>query len=160
MGVKEKEAAELLLSEEKIETVSSADTADTFKPQQRHWKCIRGVMAVFTVGWLHLPEWKLFMMDLWIMHALKTWQKSKLLNDTLPPARQNDWMLYFNKCYFTLKHCQQNDWSYVVRQTKRKKLIYFHRITHLVLRNLSENILCNPWRVSSLEQPSEEVLLD
>lgn len=64
MGVKEKEAAESLLSEEKIETVSSADMAATFKPQQHHWKCIRGVIAVFTVGWLRLSEWKLFLMDL------------------------------------------------------------------------------------------------
>lgn len=56
-------AAESPLSEEKIEAVSSADGAGTFKPQQHHWKCIRGVMAVFTVEWLHLSVWKLFMMD-------------------------------------------------------------------------------------------------
>lgn len=43
------EAGESLLSEEKIESVPSADMAATFKPQQHHWKCIRGVKAVFTV---------------------------------------------------------------------------------------------------------------
>lgn len=63
MGVKKKkkktEAAESLLSEGEIETVSSAGVADTSKPQQHHWTCIRGAMAVFTVGPLHF-EWKLF----------------------------------------------------------------------------------------------------
>lgn len=80
------EAVESLLSEEKIESVSSAEVAATFKPQQHHWKCIRGAVAVFTVGCLHLSEGKQFMIDLWIMHALKAWQKSKLSND--PPVGQ------------------------------------------------------------------------
>lgn len=61
---KEKEAAESLLSEGETETVSSADVAATSKPQQHHWKRIRGDMAVFTVGQLHLSERKLFRMDL------------------------------------------------------------------------------------------------
>lgn len=50
------EAVESLLIEEKIESVSSADAADTFKPQQHHRKCIRGVMPVFIEEWVHLSE--------------------------------------------------------------------------------------------------------
>lgn len=57
------EAVESLLIEEKIESVSSADTAATFKPQQQHQKCIRGVMPVFIEERVHSSEWKLFMMD-------------------------------------------------------------------------------------------------
>lgn len=61
MGVKRvggggSEAVESLLREQKIESVSSVDTADTFKPQQHHRKCIRGVMPVFIEEWVHLSE--------------------------------------------------------------------------------------------------------
>lgn len=57
------EAFESLLREEKIESVSSADITATFKPEQHHWKCIRGVMAVFKEEWLHSSGEKLFMRD-------------------------------------------------------------------------------------------------
>lgn len=43
---------------------------------------------------------------------------------------------------------------------KKKRPMYFHRITHLGLRNPSGNIQHNPRCVSSQEQPSEEALLD
>ena len=70
----------------------------------------------------------------------------------------------FNRFYITVKQCQQNKSSHVARQIKKrerkKRQIYFHRIIHLVLRNPSGNVQYNPRRVSSQEQPSEEVLLD